>query len=550
MATADSPELVRKTLAHMDTLASSFPSVKPDFNCHNEYIYALAESLNYKTIPGNEAAKRAETYLYHMLESNDESALPDKWSFTMVLSILSRSHMPDLTERAEAVMARMEQYHTKSGRTEKTRPNANTYNSLMSCYTRHGNSEKAQKAIKLLHKMKKIGARWNPSAQASTISYNIAMNAFVKSRRKDAPIKVESLLNELYEMYNTTGDPRIRPNLRSINACLDAWAKSGLDGADERILWWIQRAREDHKSGIIKIVPDIWSYTHYLHALSKSGRPRMGDEAERVLNEVEALYRGGYQRLKPNVLTFTSVIHCIALSGQTDAVERALAILDRMEDLHAEGFGDVRPNLFTYNCVINTIAKSKRRGKADAAMQILRRIQSVALRPGCVSFNNVINACAFSSHPEDDPETILQIALDVLKEAQEGPGANWITYQGTIRVICSFVADRGKSSNESFSFFSGLFRSSQCHLYFVRTERRWHLTRDIFRQCCADGQLTKTVMTQTRFAVTEAQFAVLEEEVTTRSREGDASSPKQFLDKYTVNARRSFLEGTTTVVRL
>jgi hypothetical protein len=52
-------------------------------------------------------------------------------------------------------------------------------------------------------------------------------------------------------------------------------------------------------------------------------------------------------------------------------------------------------------------------------------------------------------------------------------------------------------------------------------------------------------MTQTRFAVTEAQFAMLEDEVTTKS-----ENSKKFLDKYTVNARRSFLEGTTTVIRV
>ena len=57
-------------------------------------------------------------------------------------------------------------------------------------------------------------------------------------------------------------------------------------------------------------------------------------------------------------------------------------------------------------------------------------------------------------------------------------------------------------------------------------------------------------MTQTRFAVTDAQFALLEEEVTTQSQHGDAAPTKQLLDKYTVNARRSFLEGTTTVVRV
>ena len=444
MASTESPELVRRTLAHMDALASSYPTVKPDYNCHHEYFYALTESLNYRKISGVEAAKLAEQYLYKMLENDDETVLPDKWSFAMVLSLISRSNAIDLIPRAEALMARLEQYHEKSGRSEKTQPNTNTYNSLMSCYTRYGNSKWALKAIKLLQKMKKIGTTNNPSALPSTVSYNIAMNAFVKSRRKDAPLKVEALLNEMYDLYNATGDIRLRPNLRSLNACLDAWAKSSVDGADVKILGWIYKVRNETKNGPVKIIPDTWSYTHYLQALSRSGRARMGDEAERVLNEVESLYQSGYQGVKPKVQMFTSAIHCIALSGQDDSVERALAILDRMEDLHAEGFDDLRPNLFTYNCVINTIAKSKRRHKAEAAMQILRRIQSVALRPGCVSFNNVINACAFSNHPDDDPVSVLQIALDVLKEAQNGPGANWITYQGTIRVICCFVSDPGK----------------------------------------------------------------------------------------------------------
>jgi pentatricopeptide repeat protein len=442
-ATADSPELVRKLLMHMENLSEVYPTLLPDFSCHNVYIYALAESMNHMSISGAEATKLAEEYLLKMLDSQDESVLPDKWTFNAVLSLLSRSGTPDLVPRAESVLARLEAYHIETGRSEKTQPNSNVYNSLMSCYTRGGNSDKAQKAFNLLQKMKKLGASGNPWTRPDTISYNIAMNAFAKSRRRDAPIKVEELLLEMNDEYAQTGDPRIRPNRRSVNTCLDAWAKSGLDGADERIMAWIQRMREAHESGQNNISPDMWSYTHYLQALSKAGKPRMGDEAERVLEEMEDLYRKGYQSLKPNVLTFTNAIHCIALSGQDDAVERALAILDRMEDLHAGGFGDVRPNLFTYNCVINTIAKSKRRGKAELALQILRRIQSVALRPGSVSFNNVINACAFSGHPNDDPGSILQIALEVLKEAQEGPGANWITYQSAIRVICSYEVDPG-----------------------------------------------------------------------------------------------------------
>ena len=88
------------------------------------------------------------------------------------------------------------------------------------------------------------------------------------------------------------------------------------------------------------------------------------------------------------------------------------------------------------------------------------------------------------------------------------------------------------------------------------------MAREVFRQCCDDGQLTRTVMTQIRFAVTEEQYSMLEDEVmTTGTTQIPSSSPpasnyhfnsttRQLLDKYTVNARRSFLEGTTTVVRV
>jgi hypothetical protein len=64
-------------------------------------------------------------------------------------------------------------------------------------------------------------------------------------------------------------------------------------------------------------------------------------------------------------------------------------------------------------------------------------------------------------------------------------------------------------------------------------------------------------MTQIRFAVTEAQYSMLEDKVMTASRIPSSSSKyssnsttRQLLDKYTVNARRSFLEGTTTVVHV
>jgi len=40
---------------------------------------------------------------------------------------------------------------------------------------------------------------------------------------------------------------------------------------------------------------------------------------------------------------------------------------------------------------------------------------------------------------KDDPESCLQIALNVLHDAQEGPGTDFITYQGVIQQFGSFA---------------------------------------------------------------------------------------------------------------
>jgi hypothetical protein len=515
-ASPDSPEWVRRILMHMEQLSESFPLVKPDTNCHNSYLSALLECVNRGLLDPTKGARLAEDYLYLMLSRKaDGMPLPDKWSFNLVLSAWSRSGASFMLDRSEALVAKFEAYHEESGRSEETQPNSHTYNTLMSCYTRSGVGSAAEKTHIILRKMKELNESGdNPAARPDTISYNIVMNAYAKTRRKDAPYKVEDLLRQMNEEYNRTGDQKVKPNNRSINACLEAWAKCGVAGSDKRVWAWIERMHENYRSGRSKLVPDKFSYNNYLQAMSKTGSPGMGREAERVLAEMESFHRKGYPELKPDVLTFTNVLHCIALGGEDDAVERAISILDRMEDLHSQGCGDVRPNLFTYNCVINTIAKSKRLGKAQLALQILRRLQSVALKPTTISFNNVLNACAFSNHKDDDTEAVIQIALDVLREAQEGTGANWITYHTTIRVLCSLEED---------------------------PENRWRLIREIFRQCCDDGQLTRTVLTQVRFAVSDERFKLLDKEAT------DART-KKFLDKFTVNARREMRANKTKAV--
>jgi hypothetical protein len=163
-----------------------------------------------------------------------------------------------------------------------------------------------------------------------------------------------------------------------------------------------------------------------------------------------------------------------------------LALLDHLEELHAQGEGNMRPSRLTYNCCVNAAAKSKMPGKAAAAEKLLRRMQSVALKAGTITYNSVLNACAFSVHPEDNPEEVLRIAVEILNEARQHVCANYITYMTMLRVVNTQVKEESE---------------------------KWRLVRQIVDMCTKDGQLTKTVMNGARMNVSPRQFQKLHDKV-------------------------------------
>jgi hypothetical protein len=340
----EAPSLVYKMIVHMEKLSQEgFPAVKPDYHCHNVYLGALLVAITQGTVPAPQGAQRAEDYLQQMMANESEDAKPDTWSFNIVISAWSKS---GATERAEGLLLQLRNYHGVSGGFEKTRPNTYTYNCLIACYGRSTLRDKAQRAHMVLDRMKTMVEK---GSGPDVVTYNSVMNAYAKSRVSNSPQKVEELLRELVEVYETTGDSQLRPNSRSFNVCVDAWAKSNLPNSAERILDWIECMQKSVANGRNSIRPNKWTYNAYLQALGKSGKSNIGQTAEDVLEQMEKLVAKGGIQLKPDVYIYSNVIHCLAVSGADNSLERAFAILSRMEDLHAAGYGDVRPNAYTYN---------------------------------------------------------------------------------------------------------------------------------------------------------------------------------------------------------
>lgn len=177
-------------LEHMEELAKTYPSIKPDFHCYNVYIFAILEATNHGHMNNAEGALICQNFLEKMLGALDDMLSPDTWTFNMVLNAWSRSGSPEMVDRADHLISMLERYHDQSGRTAKTVPNSNTYNTLLSCYSRSTFSNKTDRAYALFQKMKNLYLSGeNLSAKPDAITYNIIMNMFAKTKKRNSPGK-------------------------------------------------------------------------------------------------------------------------------------------------------------------------------------------------------------------------------------------------------------------------------------------------------------------------------------------------------------------------
>lgn len=169
----DAHELVRRLIVHMEELSTVYPSVKPDYLCHNAYLTALLESSKRGHLPAKQTAMLADEYLRKMLSSSDEDVKPDRRAFNMALQAWSKSGSEKAVYQAEALLSLMELYYDQNGRLEKNCPESSSYNIVIACYARSDRRDKGERAYKMLQKMKLLRDKGiNPGASPTTVTYN------------------------------------------------------------------------------------------------------------------------------------------------------------------------------------------------------------------------------------------------------------------------------------------------------------------------------------------------------------------------------------------
>jgi len=191
--------------------------MKPDSACWNSVISAWATAGN---------GERAEALFLEMVDGSKTldsggGASPTPITLTNVLKAWVRTKSPQASDRAIALLARMEQYY-RDGILD-VKPNGVNYSVVLDCLAYSRKSSAAERAERMLQRME---ASDDPNMHPSVVSYNSVIKAWSYTRDPRSSTKITALLRNLIDRSET--NPQMKPNENTFGVILKYLADSDL----------------------------------------------------------------------------------------------------------------------------------------------------------------------------------------------------------------------------------------------------------------------------------------------------------------------------------
>jgi pentatricopeptide repeat protein len=280
------------------------------------------------------------------------------------------------------------------------RPNVYVFSSAMNAWVKSGLREAPTKVEKLLEQMKVLKEEYPdwPDISPSQYTYTTVIDAWAKVGNAE---KVQDLLREMYEVSRETKDESLRPGLIAFTGYLVALSKQGRMEEAEDML---NQMEDLYESGEVDEPPNVVSYSTVLDGYARSTKPWASARAENLLQRMLEKHRDGDVSVVPNSVSFNSVIFSHMKIGNIQAAESLLRLMH--EEYLRHGNKDIRPTLETYSTVLSGLAKSHRKDAGERAEKLLKYVKDMAEAgdldnaPDVVLYNTVLECWAKSSVPE------------------------------------------------------------------------------------------------------------------------------------------------------
>lgn len=446
-AVAKAQEMIHR----MWTLAekTSDPHFQPDAAAYNLWIHALAKSRQTSTDVAG-AATMAEQVLQEM---TDKGIKPTVISYSAVMDAYAQHSRrdPAAASAAERVFFNLLQ----AAELDKTmKVTAVTCDIVLNAWARQGTANGARKAQEILERLEILGAG---SFRPTAFSYATVCSGWAQLKSTQGAVQAQAVLDNLVAQCEKDNSRKNDIDSVVFNSCIHAWATSGDAAAGSKAVALLKQMQELSTRKKLKkyqCAPDTVSFNTVLSAWSHSSHVNAAAQAERVLQEMVTAHRETDSAPAPNTISYNSVLHAWSKSLLPGAAARAQAVLNFMI---LSKQSDIAPDVFSFTSVLDALAKSKEPGKAVQASQLLEKLLEMytetnddSLRPSQVTFNTVLNGCAFSAlgTTEQEQRDALKIAVRTFtRMRKEQVLPDTVSYGNLIKCFANLMP-QGKARND------------------------------------------------------------------------------------------------------
>jgi len=358
-------------------------------------------------------------------------------------------------------------------------------------------AQKAQDALEIMQDLYQQHGNESIYIQPNAACYTTVIDGWLQSDTDDAAIRAQSLLDRMEQLYDETGDERVRPNAVTYMLVCQAWADTYSDDFSCTTAERAEKILERMKERGIR--PSVKIYTSVLLSWCKrAGKVRGAMErAEKLLAEMESYAmkeeeeseeesdekesgedsaeEGSRSRkpqeevIRPNVITYTAFIGGLARSKEHNLATRAEAVLERMEQ-HG-----IQPDMVAYTSVLNALSKSKSRKEkeraASKAIAIIKQMEELYdeeayyAKPTLITYSTAINAIGNSLDPSapELAESMLRHLYDLHESKQPGGmKPTTATFNAVITAMARSKLRRGrKTAQRAEQLLVEMFRRTE-----------------------------------------------------------------------------------------
>lgn len=318
---------------------------------------------------GPEASEKMEKLLDDMKHSSVEAVRPDRVSYMYVINSWANSHASMGPDRANGLLQEMLQLYTNGN--DDVAPDASIFSRVMLSYARRGNAGKTEEILEQLQDL--YSSTGDPRFKPTDDSWKATIIALAK---KGAPAEAQGLLDELVERAMIEQDHRIMPKRSYFIDILVAWSKdkNQLRAAtqSQKVL---MRLLELSRSGYPNLMPDAKCFEKVMQAWSKTRSKQAARNVESLIVLMDKTFQVTRNEIvKPNGRIMDLALLAWSRSNQHEAPDRAEALMHEMERRYSDGDETMSPSRGSYTTLMLTWQRSRQDDAHVRVQQIFDKL--------------------------------------------------------------------------------------------------------------------------------------------------------------------------------